>query len=94
MTDCHGYRKQQMISVNILRMSVMLANRRSFRADRKLNYLSVRAYQAFLKTFNSQIIRVVVCCWFASRTVYPSVPSETKSVIMTYCWFSASRNSK
>ena len=53
MTDCHGYRKQQMISVDILRMSVMLANRRSLRADRKLNCLSVRAYQAFLKTFNS-----------------------------------------
>jgi len=34
VTDCNGYRKQQMTSVNVLRMSVMLAHRRPLRTDR------------------------------------------------------------
>ena len=45
VTDCNGYRKQQMTLVNILRMTVMFVHRRPLRNDRrKLNYHSVRGY--------------------------------------------------
>ena len=47
VTGCNGYRKQQMTSINALRMSVMFANRRPLRTDRKWNYHSVLGYQGF-----------------------------------------------
>ena len=47
VTDGNGYQKQQMTSVNVLRMSVMLAHRRALRTDRKWNYHSVRGYRGY-----------------------------------------------